>query len=96
MRGGYLQFGGTHLSRLKAAYLAVRNTTDDAVFVLKIETGDGVEYIYTVDTRNMRSTKVHMGKGQRARYFTWELVSDGQDFDLESLEFVPIALNRRV
>ncbi len=96
MRGGYLQFGGTHLSRLKAAYLAVRNTTDDAVFVLKVETGDGDEYVYTVDTRNMRSTKVHVGKGQRARYFTWELVSDGQDFDLESLEFVPITLNRRV
>lgn len=93
IRGGYLQFGGTQLSRLKEAYLAARGEGD---WVLRIITGDGMTYNYAVSNRSMRSTKVHMGKGQRARYFAYELVSTGQDFDLDTLEFVPIVVQRRV
>jgi hypothetical protein len=37
-----------------------------------------------------------MGKGQRARYFAFELISAGQDFDLDTIEFVPIVVQRRV
>jgi hypothetical protein len=44
----------------------------------------------------MRSTKFHMGKGQRSRYFAFELISAGQDFDLDTLEFVPLVVQRRV
>lgn len=93
LRSGYLQFGGTQLSRLKEAYIAARGGGD---YVLKILTGDGEEYVYSVNSRSMRSTKVHMGKGQRARYFAFELESSGQDFDLDTLEFVPIVVQRRV
>lgn len=93
LKGGLMQFGGTHLARLKAAYIATRGAGN---FVLKIETGDGAIYNYAVSTRNMRSTKVHMGKGQRARYFSFELISTGGDFDIETLEFVPIVVQRRV
>lgn len=93
IRGGYMQFGGVQQSRLKAAYLAVRGDGD---FVLKIETAEGATYNYAVDARSMRTTKVHMGKGQRARYFAYELTGDGTDFDLESLEFVPLVVQRRV
>lgn len=93
LKSGFMQFGGTKLSRLKAAYMAVRGEGD---FVLKIETTQGETYNYAVSTRDMRSTKVHMGKGQRARYFSFELTSEGQDFDLDTLEFVPIVVQRRV
>ena len=93
IKGGLMQFGGTHLARLKAAYIATRGEED---FVLRIETGDGVIYNYAVSTRDMRSTKVHMGKGQRSRYFSFELISTGADFDLETIEFVPIMVQRRV
>lgn len=93
LRSGYLQFGGTHLSRLKAAYMATRGEGD---FVLRIEESTGAQYNYAVSTRNMRTTKVHMGKGQRARYFLFELIGTGADFDLDTLEFVPIVLQRRV
>lgn len=93
IRSGFMQFGGTRLSRLKSAYIAARGEGD---FVLRIETAEGVQYDYAVATRNMRSTKVHMGKGQRARYFAFELISAGQDFDLDTLEFVPIVVQRRV
>lgn len=93
IRGGYLQFGGTHLSRIKAAYIAVRGAGE---FILKIVTGADQEYIYSACAESMVSTKFAMGKGQRARYFAWELISTGQDFDLDTVEFVPIEMQRRV
>ena len=94
MRGAYLQFGGTHMARLKSAYIAAHGT--DGNFVLRIETLDGVYYDYSATTRSGRSSKVHMGKGQRSRYFAYTLTSLGQDFDLDTLEFVPIVVERRV
>lgn len=94
MRGAYLQFGGTHMARLKAAYIAAHGT--DGTFVLRIETLDGARYDYTASARSGRSSKVHMGKGQRSRYFAYTLTSLGQDFDLDTLEFVPIVVDRRV
>lgn len=93
LQGGFLQFGGTHLSRLKAAYIALRG---EGKVYLKIIGGDDTETVYRVDTRDMRSTKVHMGKGLRARYFAYELTSVGQDFDLDTIEFVPLVMQRRV
>lgn len=93
LKSGFMQFGGTRLSRLGAAYIAARG---EGNFILRIVDGDGKTYDYTTSTRNMRSTKVHMGKGQRSRYFSFELISAGQDFDLDTLEFVPVLVQRRV
>ena len=93
IKSGYLQFGGTQLSRLKEAYIAA---TGEGTMILRILTKDGEVYNYSVDTRDGRSTKVPMGKGQRSRYFAFELISAGQDFDLDTLEFVPIVVQRRV
>jgi hypothetical protein len=93
LRSGFMQFGGTQLSRVKEAYIAARNDGD---WVLQLRTGDGTVWNYSVHNRSMRSTKIHMGKGQRARYFAFELISAGQDFDLDTLEFVPIVMQRRV
>lgn len=93
IKSGFMQFGGTKLSRLSAAYIAMFG---EGRVVLKIITKEGAEYIYQVDTRDGRNTKVHMGKGQRSRYFAFELTSAGQDFDLDTLEFVPVVVQRRV
>lgn len=93
IKSGYMQFGGTHLSRLKAAYIAA---TGEGEMLLKIVEKGGKTYVYRTDTRDGRSTKVHMGKGQKARYFAFELVTSAQDFDLDTIEFVPIVVPRRV
>lgn len=93
IKGGFLQFGGVQLSRLKEAYIAARGGGD---WVLRIRTGSGELYNYGVSTRSMVTTRVNMGKGMRARYFAFELLSEGQDFDLDNLEFVPIVVQRRV
>ena len=93
IRSGFMQFGSVQLSRLKAAYLGMRGAGE---YVLRIETGDGSIYDYGVSARDMRTTKVHMGKGQQARYFAFELLGSGADFDLDSIEFVPLVKQRRV
>lgn len=93
LRSGLAQFAGAHLSRFRGIYLAVRGEGD---FILRVITGEGVTYNYAVAARSMRSTKVHVGKGLQARYWRFELVSTGQDFDFESLEFVPLVKQRRV
>jgi hypothetical protein len=93
IKGGYMQFGGTQLSRLKEAYIAA---TGEGRMILRIITKEGDIYNYGADTRDGRSTKVHMGKGQRSRYFAFELISAGQDFDLDTIEFVPLVVARRV
>lgn len=93
IKSGLAQFAGSKFTLFKGIYLGVRGEGD---FVLRLITGEGVTYDYAVATRNMRTTKVHTGKGLRTRYFAFELISTGQDFDLESIEFVPLVTDRRV
>ena len=93
LKSGLLQFSGSRFTGFKAAYLGVRGTGD---VLLKLVTGDGVTRTYTVTLDSMRTTKVTMGKGIRARYFSFELIGTGQDFDVDTVEFVPIMAQRRV
>jgi hypothetical protein len=93
IKSGFMQWAGSRFTAFKAVYLGVRNGGD---FVLKIITGDDNEYAYSVAAHDMRSTKVTVGKGIRTRYFAFELISTGQDFDLDTVEFVPLVSERRV
>lgn len=93
IKSGFAQFGGSRFSSFKSAYLGMRGTGS---FVLKLETGDGKTYNYAVTAKDMQTTRVHFGKGLRARYFAFELISTGQDFDLDDIEFVPLVAQRRV
>jgi hypothetical protein len=93
IRSGFAQWSGTHLGSFKAAYLAVAGVGD---YVLRVLTRDGKTYNYRVTAADGRTTKVNMGKGLRSRYFAFELVSTGQDFDLDTLEFIPLVADRRV
>lgn len=94
LRSGFAQFAGAHVVGFKAAYLGMRAGT--GTVILRLLTADGRRYDYQVSPQNMRTTKVNLGKGLRARYFAFELVTTGQDFDLESVEFIPLAAQRRV
>ena len=93
VRSGYAQFGGARLASPDVAYLGVRG---DGAFVLRIVTADGQTYTYSATTSSMETTRVKLGRGIRARYIAFELESSGQDFDLESVEMLPVVLSRRV
>jgi len=92
MRSGIMQFMQSHSGSVKGAYLGLRGGGD---WYLKI-IADDKTYIYKVTAKDMKTTKVEIGKGIRARYFSFELTSTGQEFDLDSIEFLPIVNQRRV
>jgi hypothetical protein len=93
IKTGLSQIGGSRFTMFQAAYLGVRGGGD---YVLRLETGDGRYYDYNVIAQDMQTTKIRLGKGLRARYFSFQLTSTGQDFDMDSVEFVPIVARRRV
>lgn len=93
IKSGLGQFAGSRLTHIKAAYIGVRGSGD---FLLNIETTDGKTHTYGLTVGSMKTHKVNMGKGIRARYFAYELESTGQDFDLENIKFVPLIAQRRV
>lgn len=93
LRSGYAQFGGSRFTSFKAAYLGIRGDGD---IFLKLDTGDGKTYTYRTVIQNQETTKVRLGKGLRARYFAFELITTGQDFDLDTVEFIPLVAQRRV
>lgn len=93
IKSGLMQMGGAHFTSFKAAYLGLRGNGD---WVFKLETGDGKEYVYSIVAQDMQTTKVRLGKGLRSRYFAFELISTGQDFDMDSVEFIPLIATRRV
>ena len=86
--------------RVERAYLGVRNGTP---LVLKVITRDDAgakkEYWYEIeDTSNtLRETRVKLGKGIKANYYQFTLQNNfGGSFELDSIEFKPIILRRRV
>lgn len=93
IKSGFAQFGGSRFSSFKAAYLGLRG---DGNIFLKLETGSGDTYTYKTVIQNQETTKVRLGKGLRARYFSFELITEGQDFDLDTVEFIPLVAQRRV
>jgi hypothetical protein len=94
LMSGYLQLNDKKLFGLKGAYVAIRG---GGRFYLKLIAGDGREYIYELRAQpNLMTTKVKIGKGIRTTYMAFELVTEGQDFDLDSIEFIPMMSERRV
>ena len=91
LRSGLMRFGGTRLSRLKGAYITARSVGELQV---TIETGEGVSYVYAVTPYEMRTTRIHMGKGQRATHFLYDI--SGSALDLDIIEMVPVVVQRRV
>jgi hypothetical protein len=93
LKSGLMQLGGSRYSSFKAAYLGIRGSGQ---VYLKLEAGTGETYTYQVVLQDQQTTKIRIGKGLRARFFAYELITSGQDFDLSDIEFVPLVAQRRV
>jgi hypothetical protein len=94
MMSGYLQLNDKKLFGIKGAYIAIRG---GGRFYLKLISGDGREYVYELRAQpNLMTTKVRVGKGISTSYVAFDLITEGQDFDLDSIEFIPMTRGRRV
>lgn len=96
IKSGSAQFSGSRFTSFEAIYLGCRVSDSGRDWVLKLHAGDGREYVYAFRPLNRRTTKIFVGKGLRARYFGWELITAGENFDFDGIEFVPISAKRRV
>ena len=93
---GLMSPGGAKFTQFDGIYLSMGTADDARDILLQLTTGDGKSFTYAVRPNNMRSTKVHAGKGLRARYWAWTLSTVAADFDLEGVEFIPLIAKRRV
>lgn len=92
--GGFLEMGDGKLAGLKGVYLGLDG---QGTYFLRLDAGNGDFYLYQfVSQPNLMTTKVIVGKGIRTRWLRWELITTGPDFDLASIEFVPMISGRRV
>lgn len=92
LQGAEFQLAGARFSSFKGAYIGMAGS---GTIYLKLDAGDGRSYTYQVTAKDDETTKVRFGKGLRARYFTFTLTTAGQDFDLDTIEFLPIRAERR-
>lgn len=96
---GLQDFGTSQLKHLSNVYLGVSAT--GGLFI-KVGVGEGEtkqEYTYAarrVDPQ-LKTQRFDLGRGLRSNYFSFELVNDdGAGFELEKIEFVAVASDRRI
>jgi len=93
-QSGLARMNGTKLTGIKGAYMAVRG---GGRFYIKLVSGDGRNWVYeAIAQPGLMTTKINVGKGLRTSYLAFNLMSEGQDFDLDTLEFIPMVSDRRV
>lgn len=90
---GIIQPNGNKLAGVQYAYLGMRG---DGQFVVTVTDEAGGAYNYTLTGSSMETARVAFGRGLKTRYFTFSLESQGQDFDLDSVEFVTTEMARKV
>ena len=90
---GILQPNGNKLAGVQYAYLGMRGTGQ---FTVTVTDEAGSSYNYTLNAVDMETSRVVFGRGFRTRYFTFSLESNGQDFDLDNIEFVTSDTSRKL
>lgn len=92
---GERNFGNTLVKTVREAYLGMAS---DGHLVLKVR-AMGCEYEYRTrgQSEHLREQRVDMGKGLRANYLTLSIENeDGCDFEVDSLQFNVIDLQRNI
>lgn len=92
---GAFDFGAGRRSRVEQAYVGVRTS---GKMVMHVIADDGKERWYEAQAVNsaLDTQRIKLGRGVSSRYWSFELVNqNGDDFELEQIEFYPVALTRR-
>jgi hypothetical protein len=93
---GKNDFGGENLKRLPACYVGC---SSDTPIELRVSTPDDEDYRY--ETRSISTSlqiqRIDPGKGLRANWYDLSLYNtEGSDFTLASVSFVPVVSGRRI
>lgn len=88
-------FGAAQFKRVPYAYIGAAT---DGRMLLRV-LADGKEYTYQVrnPSEGMAEQRIDIGKGLKANYWQFELMNqNGEDFDLDTVKFMPIVLERKI
>jgi len=91
---GKFDFGTSAQKRVPNAFVGVAS---NGRMLLKVIV-EQEEYVYVARDygENLQTQRIDIGKGLKANFFEFELYNeDGEDFDLDSVEFVAVPLGRR-
>lgn len=91
-----LDFGTSNLKQVPNIYLGLSNSNR---IVLKVAVDGQADILYnlTKKTDGLQTQNISIGKGLIGRYFQFELITqDSTRFELESVEFLPITLKRKL
>ena len=90
-----LNFDTSNKKQVPAMYMGVDNSGG---VVAKVSVDDKAEVLYrlTKKTDGLSTQKVDFGKGLIGRYFQFEIITDAETFSMESIEFYPVVLKRKL
>ncbi len=88
-------FGDSNKKSVPNIYLGVTNSS---TFILKVRVDGKAEVSYKIKkkTTGLDTQKVDIGKGLIGRYFQFELITEADDFKMESIEFFPLFIKRKI
>lgn len=101
VRSAMANFGSSRMKCMSMAYLGL-TASGELILKLIITSPKGVKeaFWYTLEGRDaqaLREDRVKPDGGLESVYWQWELVNTaGGDFDIDTMAFVPMALNRSV
>lgn len=86
-------FGGSNLKRMPYMYIGSKTNAAMQVTVVADET----EALANLTATNGRNRRAKMARGIKARYWAARVENvDGEDFAIDSIEYLPMALGRKV
>ena len=70
----------------------------DKELKIRVQTGDGEDYVYTARRSDTFKTtqRVDTGRGLRAMYYELELLGDGADYEVDSVDVLTADTTRRI
>lgn len=96
----YMDFGTSVQKRIKTAYIGYKADGQLVLKVRSIDQGRVKESWFAATPANAAgpsTARIGIGQGLRSTYWQFELANvDGADFELSTLELMPLTLSRRV
>ena len=89
-----MDWGTSYRKRCLHVYIGL---VSDGGMILKVSPDGRQTAYYEIkrQTDNLQTQRITLGKGLSGKYWQFELITES-DFDLESLDFMPVMLSRRI
>lgn len=88
-------FGTSNKKQIPQIYLGATNS-DELMMKVRVDGKAECHYRLRKHTNELDTQKIKIGKGLIGRYFQFELITEAEEFSMESIEFFPIVLKRKL